>query len=118
LAAAIAQQAAIAAFPLGVSLGAVWYGLFPAVAGPGLLAATTGSVFLGGALLAAFSGIITDPLQRRFGLHRQRLMRLLDTLEAGLSGDANHNWVVRDQYVARLVDLFDIVALAMRTAHT
>ena len=75
IAGAIAQQTAIAAFPLGAGLGGLWYGLFPATAGPGLLAATTGGVFLGGALLAALSGIVTDPLQRRLGLHRRRLLR-------------------------------------------
>ena len=42
IAGAIAQQMAIAAFPLGAGLGGLWYGLFPATAGPGLLAATTG----------------------------------------------------------------------------
>jgi hypothetical protein len=47
LAGMIAQQAAITAFPLGAGLGALWYGVFPATAGAGLLAATTGGVFLG-----------------------------------------------------------------------
>jgi hypothetical protein len=117
LAGMIAQQAAIAAFPLGAGLGALWYGVFPASAGAGLLAATTGSVLLSGALLAAFSGVITDPLQRRFGLHRGRLIRLLSTLEAGLCGEASHDRVMRDYYVARLVDVFDLVALAMRVSH-
>ena len=58
IAGAIAQQTAIAAFPLGASLGGLWYVLFPATAGTGLLAATTGGVFLGDALLAALSGIV------------------------------------------------------------
>jgi hypothetical protein len=117
LAGMIAQQTAIAAFPLGASLGALWYGLFPATAGTGLLAATTGGVFLAGALLAAFSGITTDPLQRRLGLHRARLMRLLQRLEANLCGEASPHRIMRDHYVARLVDIFDLVALAMRGSH-
>jgi hypothetical protein len=117
LAAWIAQQAAIAAFPLGAGLGAVWYGLFPATAGPGLLAVTTAGVFLAGAVLAAFSGILTDPLQRRLGLHRRRLLGLLQQLEASLCGKSAHGWVLRDHYVARLVDIFDLLALAMRIAH-
>lgn len=117
LAGMIAQQAAIAAFPLGAGLGALWYGLFPASAGAGLLAATTGGVFLGGAVLAAFSGLITDPLQRRLGLHRRRLMRLLQTLEDGLCDETSQYRMMRDHYVARLVDIFDLVALAMRVSH-
>lgn len=117
LAGMFAQQAAIAAFPLGAGLGALWYGLFPAAPGPALLAATTAGVFLGGAVLAAFSGIITDPLQRRLGLHRTRLMRLLDHLQDSLCGKAGHDRMMRDHYVARLVDIFDLVALAMRVSH-
>jgi hypothetical protein len=117
LAGMIAQQTAIAAFPLGASLGGVWYSLFPAAAGPGLLAATTAAVFLGGAMLAAFSGVVTDPLQRRLGLHRARLERLLQVLEANLCGEPGGNRLMRDHYVARLVDIFDLAALAMRVSH-
>jgi hypothetical protein len=117
LAGMIAQQTAIVAFPLGASLGGVWYSLFPAAAGPGLVAATTAGVFLGGAMLAAFSGVVTDPLQRRLGLHRARLERLLQVLEADLCGEPGRNRLTRDHYVARLVDIFDLVAVAMRVSH-
>ena len=61
IAGAMAQQTAIAAFPLGASLGGLWYGLFPATAGTGLLAATTGGVLLGGALLAALRPAAAPP---------------------------------------------------------
>jgi len=116
IAGAIAQQTAIAAFPLGAGLGGLWYGLFPATAAPGLLAATTGGVFLGGALLAALSGIVTDPLQRRLGLHRRRLLRLLRALEGILSGETGQNFTMHDYYVARLADIFDMLALALRVS--
>jgi len=115
LAAMIAQQMAIAAFPLGASLGGLWYSLFPATAGPELLTATTAGVFLGGAMLAAFFGVVTDPLQRRLGLHRARLQRLL--LEADLCGEPGRNRLMREHYVARLIDIFDLIALAMRVSH-
>jgi hypothetical protein len=117
LAGMLAQQMAIAAFPLGASLGGLWYSLFPAAAGPGLLAATTAGVFLGGAMLAAFSGVVTDPSQRQLGLHRRRLERLLRILEADLCGVPGKNGIMRDHYVARLVDIFDLIALAMRVSH-
>ena len=117
LAGMLAQQMAISAFPLGVSLGGLWYSLFPAETGPGLLAATTAGVFLGGAMLAAFSGVVTDPLQRRLGLHRRKLERLLQILEADLSGEPGRNRPMRDHYVARLVDIFDLITLAMRVSH-
>jgi hypothetical protein len=117
LAGMIAHQAAIAAFPLGAGLGAVWYGMFPVDAGPGLLAITMGAVFLSGTILAAFSGIVTDPLQRCLGLHRRRLIRLLREIEDILCAALERNSIMRDHYVARLVDLFDLVALAMRVSH-
>jgi hypothetical protein len=116
LAGMIAQQTAIAAFPLGAGLGGLWYGVFPATAGPELIAATMGGVFLTGSLLAAFSGIVTDPLQRRFGLHRRRLSRLLDVLEGGLCSERAQHVTMRDHYIARLVDLFDLAALALRAS--
>jgi hypothetical protein len=117
LAAMIAQHAAIAAFPLGAGLGGLWYGLFPVAAGPGMLAATMGWVFLSAAVLAAFSGIVTDPVQRRLGLHRRRLLRLMQELERTFGGEAGRDPTLRDHYVARLVDLFDLVALALRVSH-
>jgi hypothetical protein len=117
LAAAIAQQNAIAAFPLGAGLGGLWYGWFPAAAGPGLLAATTGGIVIGGALLAAFSGIVTDPLKRRLGLHRRRLLRLLGEFERALCEEDGERVTMRDHYVARLIDLLDLVAGAWRVSH-
>jgi hypothetical protein len=116
LAGMIAQQTAIAAFPLGATLGGLWYGMFPATAGPELLAATMGGVFLLGSLLAAFSGVVTDPLQRCLGLHRRRLSRLLNALEDSLCGERAQYVTMRDHYVARLVDLFDLAALALRAS--
>jgi hypothetical protein len=116
IAAAIAQQTAIAAFPLGAGLGALWYGWFPAAAGPGLLAGTICGVVIGGAVLAAFSGIVTDPLRRRLGLHRRRLFRLLEELERALSGEDAQSVSLRDHYVARLIDLLDLLASGWRAA--
>jgi hypothetical protein len=116
IATAIAQQTAIAAFPLGAGLGALWYGCFPAAAGPGLRAETIGSLLIGGTLLAAFSGIVTDPVKRCLGLHRRRLFRLLDELEQVLCGENGDSVSLRDHYVARLIDLLDLVASAWRAA--
>ena len=46
-----------------------------------------------------------------------RLERLLRILEADLCGERGRIRLMRDQYVARLVDLFDLIALAMRVSH-
>jgi hypothetical protein len=116
IAATIAQQTAIATFPLGAGLGALWYGWFPAAADPGLIAATTCGVLVGGTLLAAFSGIVTDPIKRRLGLHRRRLFRLLSEIEQALCGENCRSVSLRDYYLARLIDILDLVASAWRVA--
>src|SRR5215472_7709888 len=59
----LAQQAAIAAFPLGAGLGTWWYGMYPVAPSAELLATTIGAFAVVGALFAVFSGIISDPLQ-------------------------------------------------------
>ena len=118
LAAAIAQQTAIASFPLGQTLGGLWYAAFPAAASPALVAGLTGGLMVGAAALSAFAGILTDPVQRRLGLHRRRLERLVDALEREWIEGHGGTFTVRDHYVARLVDLFDLLATAWRLART
>jgi len=59
---------------------------------------------------------VTDPLQHRLGLHRRRLSRLLDALEDGLCGERAQYMTMRDHYIARLVDLFDLATLALRAS--
>ena len=116
LAATMAQQAAVASFPLGSALGGLWYSAFPAVASPALVAGLTGGLMLGAAVLSAFAGIVADPLQRRFGLHRRRLHRFIDALERQWMGGTEGAFVVRDHYAARLLDLLDLLASAWRLA--
>lgn len=73
-----------------------------------------GSVLAASVIISAFSGLVTDPLQRQLGLHQRRMLKLLDSLEAGfLGGDAR--FAVNDRYTARLLDVLD--ALAAILAH-
>ena len=111
----LAQQAAIAAFPLGAGLGTWWYGMYPVAPSAELLATTAGAFAVVGALFAVFSGIVTDPLQRLIGLHRRRLLRLIGALEDILCGDGEGRFPLRDHYVARLIDLLDLSAALLRT---
>jgi len=60
---------------------------------------------------------VTGPLQRRLGLHRRRLLRLLQALAEILSGETGQSLTMYDHYVARLADIFDILALASRVSH-
>lgn len=112
----LAQQWAIADFPLGTGLGGWWYGMYPATPSAHLVATTMGALVFGGALLAVFSGIVTDPVQRLLGVHRRRLLRLIDTLEFGFCGDTAANFPLRDHYVARLLDVLDLTAALLRVS--
>ncbi len=116
LAAVIAHNAAVASFPLGAWAGGVWYGMFPVAATPALVASVTGGLLVVAAMAGAFAGLITDPLQRRLGLHRRRLIRLVAALEEGFFNDGGNGFVARDQYVARLLDLADLIGSAWRLA--
>jgi len=104
---ALVQSAAIASFPLGAGLGGVWYGLFPAVAPAALTVGATGGLVAAGAIFSAFSGVFSDPVQRRLGIHQRRLKKLLRCLEQELRGDGEARFAVRDHYVARILDLFE-----------
>lgn len=116
VAAAVAKHAAIASFPLGASIGALWYGIFPVSAGPLLVSGITGGLVLTAACIAAFAGVVADPVQRWLGLHRRRLERFLAAVEEELTGRGAVSFTVRDHYVARLLDLFDLLRSAQRLA--
>lgn len=119
LATTMAHQAAVASFPLGATLGGLWYGIFPVAASPALIASVTGALVGLGAVVAAFAGVLTDPVQRRLGLHRRRLLRLINTLERQVcGGDSEARFTVRDHYVARLLSLIEMLASAYGLARS
>ena len=116
LAASLAQQAAVASFPLGGALGSLWYAAFPVAPSAVLLAGLTGGLMAGASVVAAFAGIVADPVQRRLGLHQRRLHRLIDALQRQLLDPRAPAFAVHDHYVARLLDLIDLVGAAYRLA--
>ena len=116
LAAAIAQQTAISNFVFGPTLGSLYYGIFPASTSVALLTASTGTILAALAILSSFSGIITDPIQYKLGIHGRRLNRLIGSLEKDLNGLGDSRFKIRDQYIARVFDLLDLVMKAARTA--
>jgi hypothetical protein len=116
LAAAIAQQTAVASFPLGPTLGALWYGAFPAAASPGLVAMLTAGAAGAGAIVAAFVGVLTDPLQRVTGLHRRRLLRLIGAVHQQFATHDAPAFITRDHYVARLLGLMELAGSVHRLA--
>jgi len=114
LSAALAQHLAISNFFLGSFLGSGYYALFPAAASPMLVAGTAGSVLAVAAVLTAFAGVLTDPIQRRTGLHKRRLEKLLNALERELAGSLSERMALHDHYVARVLDLVDMLIMASR----
>ena len=116
LAAAIARRAAVMSFPMGGALGSLWYGLFPVAPSAVLVAGLTGGLLAASTVASAFAGVVADPVQRRLGLHEWRLRRMLDALERQMHDPAAPGFVVRDHYVARLLDLFDVAGALVRVA--
>ncbi|MCY4405215.1 MAG: hypothetical protein OXC15_02505 [Rhodospirillaceae bacterium] len=112
----LVQHAAIAGFPLGSGAGALWYGAFPAAAPAALSIGLTGGLLAAGAVIGAFSGVVTDPIQRGLGLHQRRLRRLIDCLERELTGQGDSRFTVRDHYVARTLDVIEALGLVWRAA--
>ena len=117
LATAAAQQAAIASFPLGAGLGSLWYGVFPVTPSPLTTIGVSVGLALAFSLLSAFAGIVADPVQRRLGIHQRRLRRLVAAIERNLGGDGPERFVVRDHYVARILDIADLMRVALSKLH-
>jgi hypothetical protein len=108
LAASIARQAAIVSFPLGTTLGSIWYALFPAVPSILMVTALTGGLLAASSVASAFAGVVADPVQRRLGVHQMRLRRMLDALERQMGDPEAPGFIVHDHYVARLMDVLDV----------
>jgi hypothetical protein len=79
------------------------------IAGSAAAMLAGGSTLAASAIASAFSGVVTDPIQRALGFHHKRLVRLLDSLEiAFLGGDERLR--MPEQYAARLLELLDAIA--------
>lgn len=118
LAGSLAQGAAISSFPFGATAGGVWYGLFPVQASPFLVAGATAGVLGVAAIATAFAGIVSDPIQSALGLHQRRLRGFVDGLERAFAADDGPGFVAYDLYVARLLDLTDLLVGVTRTFRT
>ena len=118
IAGTLAQGAAVASFPLGATAGGLWYGLFPVQASPFLVAGATAGVLGVAAIASAFAGILADPVQRALGLHRRRLLALIASLESAFHQSDSRGFVAYDLYVARLLDLGDILLGITRNLRT
>lgn len=108
-----AQAAAIAAFPLGGGLGAAWYGWFPAEAPLSLTIEVGVALSLAASLLTTFAGLVADPVQLVLGIHRRRLLRVIDTLERTARGEAA-TFRAHEHLLARAGDIADLGVTLLR----
>ena len=115
LAGVISVRVAIDNFPLGPALGSVWYGIWPVTPSVALSGAVTAGLLVVVSIAAAFSGIVTDPVLRRLGLHRRRLHRMLRDMEEGCGRSGASAFRMREEYVVRLLDLVEAARLLHRS---
>lgn len=111
---AVAQTTAISEFLLGQTIGGMWYNVFPTGASSWLIATIVALLVMIASVFTAFAGVLADPMQIRLGIHRRRLLRLIDTLEVELCGPGDKPFTAREHFFARGFDLWDAGASAVR----
>lgn len=114
LAAWYSWDKAVSEFWAGETLGRVWFGWFPPETDITARLAATAVLMAILALVASLSGFVTDPLQTSLGLHQRRLVKLVEQMRRELKSQLLGNSRMREQYLARLTDVLDWLAIAGR----
>jgi hypothetical protein len=109
LASMLAKTLAAQDFILGQTLGSWYYSWFPPEPSLATMASVMVAVMATLAAFAAFSGVIFDPVQAAVGLHRRRLHKLLDHLQRDVTLSTQSSFRPKDQFVARILDMFDMI---------
>jgi hypothetical protein len=109
LASMLAKTLAAQDLILGRTLGSWYYSWFPPEPSLATMASVMVAVMATLAAFAAFSGVIFDPVQAAVGLHRRRLHKLLDHLQRDVTLSTHSSFRPKDQFVARVLDMFDMV---------
>ncbi|MEJ2619635.1 MAG: hypothetical protein P8163_05105 [Candidatus Thiodiazotropha sp.] len=107
LAKQLAKQQAIGDFLLGERLGELYYSLFPVSPSLGMVAVSLLTIMSVIAVVAAFSGIIHDPIQSATGIHQRRLNQMLNAIEASTGNGPDQGYRPKDTFVGRIYDLLD-----------
>lgn len=100
-------------FFFGDFLGDVYYQLSPPSPSTSLIIISTAFSLSALSILASFSGLISDPIQSICGLHKRRLLRMIDAMEADFQLGEGKNFRPKDQYVARILDVLDAAKSAI-----
>lgn len=77
-----AHKKAVSKFFLGRKLGSVFYKTFPVAPSKHEVMLATAFVVFTLSALTLLTVILSDPVQHRMGVHRRKLLKLLDSLEA------------------------------------
>lgn len=105
----VSKTVAAREFIFGETLGTIYFSVFPPEPSLGLTAAIMAIVMAILAAFAALSGVIIDPIQAITGLHRRRLTKMLNDLKKDLLNETQGSFRPKDQFVARLMDSFDMI---------
>ena len=105
----VSKAVAARDFIFGETLGTVYFSIFPPEPSLALTAAVMAIVMAILAAFAALSGVIIDPVQAVTGLHQRRLVKMLDDLKHDLLNETQGSFRPKDQFVARLMDSFDMI---------
>ncbi|MES9840380.1 MAG: DUF6635 family protein [Candidatus Thiodiazotropha endolucinida] len=105
----VASEQAASEFFLGETVGRFYYALFPVNPPIGIVMLTILVVMVTIALVAAFSGMLHDPIQKRTGIHQRRLNQLLDAIEKSACQSLAKGYRPKDTFVGRIYDFIDWV---------
>ena len=109
VATSLAHQAAVSSFVFGNTLGSLYYSVFSVTASKTAVALSTGGIAVLLGIIASYTGVVTDPLQKSLGLHQKKLHKIIDALEEQLLGESESAIAFKDGYIARVLDLADIM---------
>ncbi|MCG6863534.1 MAG: hypothetical protein LJE70_20090 [Chromatiaceae bacterium] len=107
LAQVVAKEQAVSEFALGKMLGRLYYAVFPVSPSLTIITLALLLVMVVTAVIAAFSGIIHDPIQTVAGIHRRRLNRMLDAIEELAIEPQGKGYRPKDTFFGRVYDLID-----------
>ena len=103
----VSREQAVSEFALGEVVGRAYYALFPVSPSLTVVVVAMLLVMATIAAVAAFSGMIHDPIQTLTGLHRRRLNRLVDAIEASVTQSIGKGYRPKDTFFGRVYDLVD-----------
>lgn len=109
LSAFYAKHHAVQGFLFGETLGSAYYALFPPSPSYEQIACITVGVLGTMAVIAAFAGLVIDPIQYYLGIHQKRLRTMIAQLEKDVTQQTGSRFNPKDAYIARIMDILDAV---------